>query len=166
MRRICQLNGPHAQYLFHLSSGVDCPDSDTAPNRRQVPQPCHNRLRDTAKRARYRVLSREKDLEEIFENLTENYGLVAVFLSLVTTPLGNPIPEDASLFVAGMLARSDQVNIITALVVGYLGVTLGDCIAWSFGRRVGLHPTGFIARLIGPKALKRVEGLYLSLIHI
>ena len=106
------------------------------------------------------MLCLDGDVEEIFENLTENYGLVAVFLSLVTTPLGNPIPEDASLFVAGMLARSDQVNIITALVVGYLGVTLGDCIAWSFGRRVGLHPTGFIARLIGPKALKRVEGLY------
>jgi membrane protein DedA with SNARE-associated domain len=99
-------------------------------------------------------------VEEIFDQLTQNYGLIAVFLSLVTTPIGNPIPEDASLFVAGMLARSDQVDILTALIVGYLGVILGDCIAWSIGRRVGLHPTGFIARLIGPKALRRVEGLY------
>jgi membrane protein DedA with SNARE-associated domain len=99
-------------------------------------------------------------VEEIFDQLTQNYGLIAVFLSLVTTPLGNPIPEDVSLFFAGMLARSDQVDILSALIVGYLGVTLGDCIAWSIGRRVGLQPTGFIARLIGPKALRRVEGLY------
>jgi len=99
-------------------------------------------------------------VEELFDQLTQNYGLVAVFLSLVTTPLGNPIPEDVSLFFAGMLARGDQVSIVSALIVGYLGVTLGDCIAWSFGRRVGLHPTGFIARLIGPKALGRVEALY------
>lgn len=99
-------------------------------------------------------------MEEIFDQLTQNYGLIAVFLSLVTTPIGNPIPEDVSLFVAGMLARTDQVDILTALVVGYFGVILGDCIAWAIGRRVGLQPTGFIARLIGPKALRRVEGLY------
>lgn len=99
-------------------------------------------------------------MEEIFDQLTQNYGLVAVFVSLITTPIGNPVPEDVSLFVAGMLARSERISIVTALVVGYLGVTIGDCIAWAIGRRVGLHPSGFIARLIGPRALRRVEGLY------
>jgi len=96
------------------------------------------------------------------ERFLEDYGLVAVFISLVTTPFGNPIPEDVSLFFAGALANNfpDSVDIVDALVVGYLGVTLGDCIAWTMGNRVGLHPTGFIARLIGPKGLKRVEGFY------
>jgi membrane-associated protein len=96
------------------------------------------------------------------ERFLEDYGLIAVFMSLVTTPVGNPIPEDVSLFFAGALAKNfpQSVDLFDALVVGYLGVVLGDCIAWAMGRRVGLEPTGFLARLIGPTGLKRVAGFY------
>ena len=63
--------------------------------------------------------------------LIQRYGLLAVFVSLVTTPIGNPIPEDISLFVAGVLAHMGSAHFATALIVGYLGVTLGDCIAYA-----------------------------------
>jgi len=88
------------------------------------------------------------------------YGLLAVFMSLVTTPVGNPIPEDISLFCAGVLARMGTVHIVTALVVGYLGVTLGDCVAWVMGNRTGLNPTGFMAKIAGPKQLARIASFY------
>jgi membrane protein DedA with SNARE-associated domain len=95
------------------------------------------------------------------ERFLEEYGLIAVFVSLVTTPVGNPIPEDVSLFFAGAMAKNfDRIDIVHALIYGYLGVTIGDSIAWAMGRRVGLHPTGFLARMIGPKGLGRVEGFY------
>jgi len=95
------------------------------------------------------------------QRFLEEYGLIAVFISLVTTPVGNPIPEDVSLFFAGAMAKNfDRIDIVQALIYGYMGVVLGDCIAWAMGRRVGLHPTGFVARLIGPTGLGRVEGFY------
>ncbi len=92
--------------------------------------------------------------------LIQRYGLLAVFLSLVTTPVGNPTPEDISLFVGGVIAGSGNAHIITALIVGYLGVTLGDCIAWTMGKKIGLSEDGFLAKLAGAKQLARIESFY------
>jgi membrane protein DedA with SNARE-associated domain len=92
--------------------------------------------------------------------LIQRYGLLAVFVSLVTTPVGNPIPEDISLFVAGVLAHMGSAHFATALIVGYLGVTLGDCIAWTMGKKIGLSPTGFMAKVAGSKQLSRIESFY------
>lgn len=88
------------------------------------------------------------------------YGLFAVFLALILTPFGLPIPEDVSLLAAGILSATGHAGLPEALVVGYLGVIGGDIISWTFGRRVGLQPTGFIARLVGPDDIARIERFY------
>jgi membrane protein DedA with SNARE-associated domain len=88
------------------------------------------------------------------------YGLVAVFLALILTPFGLPIPEDVSLLVAGVLTVTGHASLPGAIVVGYVGVVGGDVISWTFGRRVGLHPRGFIARLVGTEDIERIERFY------
>ena len=88
------------------------------------------------------------------------YGLAAVFLALMLTPFGLPIPEDVSLLAAGILSATGHAALPHALVVGYIGVVGGDVISWTFGRRVGLQPTGFIARLVGPEDIARIERFY------
>jgi len=88
------------------------------------------------------------------------YGLIAVFLSLVLTPVGNPIPEDISLLAGGMIAGMGQTSIWTALAVGYSGVVLGDCVAWAMGNRVGLKPGGFLSRAVGNKQIARLQRFY------
>ena len=88
------------------------------------------------------------------------YGLIAVFLSLVLTPVGNPVPEDISLLAGGMIAGTGQTSIWTALAVGYAGVMLGDCVAWAMGRRVGLKPGGFLSRAVGAKQVARLQRFY------
>jgi len=88
------------------------------------------------------------------------YGLIAVFLSLVLTPVGNPIPEDISLLAGGMIAGMGQTSIWTALAVGYAGVVLGDCVAWAMGNRVGLKPGGFLSRAVGDKQVARLQRFY------
>jgi membrane protein DedA with SNARE-associated domain len=88
------------------------------------------------------------------------YGLVAVFLALMLTPFGLPIPEDVSLLAAGILTATGHAALPQALIVGYIGVLGGDIISWTFGRRVGLQPTGFIARLVGPEDIARIERFY------
>jgi membrane protein DedA with SNARE-associated domain len=88
------------------------------------------------------------------------YGIVAVFVALMLTPLGLPVPEEISLLVAGVLAANGHVAVPTALLVAYAGVTGGDVVAWTMGRRAGLHPRGFIARLVGPEQIVRIEQFY------
>lgn len=88
------------------------------------------------------------------------YGLVAVFVALMLTPFGLPIPEDVSLTAAGVLSATGHATWVEAWIVGYLGVVGSDIVSWTFGRRVGLHPTGFIARMIGPEDIERIERFY------
>jgi membrane protein DedA with SNARE-associated domain len=88
------------------------------------------------------------------------YGIVAVFVALMLTPLGLPIPEEVSLLVAGVLAAKSHVTVPLAILVGYVGVTLGDVVAWTMGRRAGLHPRGFIGRLVGPEQITNIEEFY------
>ena len=90
----------------------------------------------------------------------ETYGLVAVFIALITTPVGNPIPEDVSLLAGGMIAGMGQSTVYEALLVGYTGVVLGDCVAWAMGRRVGLQPGGFLSRVAGKKQVARLQRFY------
>jgi membrane protein DedA with SNARE-associated domain len=89
-----------------------------------------------------------------------SYGLVAVFVALITTSFGMPIPEDVSLAAAGVLAAKGHAPYWAAWLVGYLGVLGGDIIAYGMGRRVGLHPQGFISRLVGPEDIERIEQFY------
>lgn len=88
------------------------------------------------------------------------YGMLAVFIALILTPFGLPIPEDVSLLAAGILSATGHASLPEAVVVGYVGVIGGDIISWTFGRRVGLQPTGFIARLVGPADIERIERFY------
>ena len=90
----------------------------------------------------------------------QRYGIVAVFVALMLAPLGLPVPEEISLLVAGVLAANDHVTIPVAMLVGYLGVTLGDVVSWTMGRRAGLSPKGFIGRLVGPEQIVQIERFY------
>lgn len=83
-----------------------------------------------------------------------------MFISLISTPLGNPVPEDISLLAGGMLAGMGETNVWLALVVGYAGVIIGDCIAFAMGRRVGLKPGGFLSRAVGNKQVARLQRFY------
>ncbi|MCP4915755.1 MAG: DedA family protein [Proteobacteria bacterium] len=88
------------------------------------------------------------------------YGLFAVFVALVLTSVGLPIPEDISLAVAGVLARTGHATLGQAVLVGYVGVLTGDLIAFALGRRVGLHPKGWLGRLFGERQIERILKYY------
>jgi len=93
-------------------------------------------------------------------DLLLEYGLIAVLIALLLAPLGLPIPEEVSLMAAGAYARSGRAPLELALLVGYSGIVLGDCIAYGLGRRVGLHPKGVIGRLFGHRRLRRIVRFY------
>ncbi len=91
------------------------------------------------------------------------YGLV--FLILLAAGFGLPLPEDIPLVMGGVLVYRGQADLATMIVVGYLGIVIGDSVMFGLGRRfgskVGSTPrTGFFARIVSPASRARVEGLF------
>ena len=99
-------------------------------------------------------------MQTLFQTLFIQYGVLTGFAALILAPLGLPIPEEISLLAMGVLVGNDHASLLDAWICGFLGVTLGDLIAWYFGRTMGLESTGFVSRLIGQKQIGDIEQFY------
>lgn len=63
------------------------------------------------------------------------YG--AIFVSLLISGLGLPIPEDITLVSAGLLAALGKISLAGALGAGFVGVLIGDTFLFFLGRNLG-----------------------------
>ena len=90
----------------------------------------------------------------------QEYGPAAIFVALLLAPFGFPIPEDVSLLILGVLVVREGTPYSVAFLVAYFGVLLGDTAVWALGRRVGLRPTGWLARWTGQKRIEWIEHFY------
>lgn len=89
------------------------------------------------------------------------YGLV--FLVLLAAGFGLPLPEDIPLIMGGVLVHRGQAELWAMMLVGYLGIIIGDSIMFGLGRRVGSRvgtAPGFFARIVTPEKRARVEALF------
>jgi membrane protein DedA with SNARE-associated domain len=91
------------------------------------------------------------------------YGLV--FGVLVACGLGLPLPEDVALITGGYLAFLGHANLHVMLVVGFLGILVGDTIVFHLGRASrNAHgrqaPGGLLRRHVTPERLARVEAQF------
>ena len=87
------------------------------------------------------------------------YGLLAVFLAL-PPPISSMLPEEVTLMTAGYLAGAGHRPLWASLLVAYLGIVSADTLTWAIGRRLGLHPEGWAARLVGAHRVERIERFY------
>jgi membrane protein DedA with SNARE-associated domain len=92
------------------------------------------------------------------------FAYATVFGILVACGLGVPLPEDISLILGGFLAHKGAANLTVMMLVGFLGILVGDSLIFYAGRRlgskVGTTPTGFLGKFITPEKRARVEGLF------
>jgi membrane protein DedA with SNARE-associated domain len=65
---------------------------------------------------------------------TEHFGYIAIFGLLTGSSFGLPIPEDATLLVAGWLASQHYVQLPFAILVGLLGIFVGDNVGFRLGQ--------------------------------
>jgi membrane protein DedA with SNARE-associated domain len=91
------------------------------------------------------------------------YGLI--FVVLLAAGFGLPLPEDIPLVMGGVLVHRGQANLWVMILVGYLGIIIGDSIMFMLGRRfgtrVGSKPApGFFGRIVTPEKRTQVEGLF------
>lgn len=92
-----------------------------------------------------------------------NYNGITVYLLvfgiLLACGLGLPIPEDITLFVAGMLAYYGIVNVWLVIFVCLAGVLIGDStIFWlgaKYGGELAKHP--FLSRFLSPERIEAVK---------
>ncbi len=87
------------------------------------------------------------------------YGLIAVFLA-IHPPFSSVVPEEVSLLCAGFLAGTGRQPLWLALMVAWAGILSADTLTWTIGRRVGLHPEGLVARIMGASRIERIDRFY------
>lgn len=63
------------------------------------------------------------------------YGLI--FGVLFVCGMGVPIPEDITLITAGLLAGQGKISLTGAMIVGFIGVLIGDTILFLIGQKFG-----------------------------
>lgn len=91
--------------------------------------------------------------------LTGLQAYAAILLVLFACGMGLPVPEDITLFAAGYLAYSGHISLTGAILVGLVGVLVGDtCMYWIgriFGRRVFRWPV--FRRMFTPERIHLAE---------
>lgn len=72
-------------------------------------------------------------------DLIERFTYAGIFLVLCVAGLGAPIPEEAPIFAAGILASQEVIRWWLALIVCFVGVLSGDVALYWIGHHWGEH---------------------------
>jgi membrane protein DedA with SNARE-associated domain len=72
-------------------------------------------------------------------DLIERFTYAGIFLVLFVAGLGAPIPEEAPILAAGILASQDVIRWWLALIVCFVGVMSGDIVLYWVGHHWGEH---------------------------
>lgn len=76
-------------------------------------------------------------LLEFALNLIDKIGYLGVIFILIVDNAGVPIPSEATLALAGSMARTGRFNLIALIIIGTLAQTLGTFIAYLIGEYGG-----------------------------
>jgi membrane protein DedA with SNARE-associated domain len=91
--------------------------------------------------------------------LTGFQAYAAILLVLFSCGLGIPIPEDITLFAAGLLAYKGQISLTGAFLIGLTGVLVGDTFIYLIGRKYGRRVLKWplFRRMFTPDRMKKAE---------
>lgn len=92
----------------------------------------------------------------------EQWPYLTVFLVLLASGLGLPLPEDIPLLTGGYLCHIDRASLPIMIVTGIIGVLSGDLFLFTMGRRFGHHIVEHrvFRRLVNPSRLLLAEELF------
>ena len=69
--------------------------------------------------------------------LIEHWGYSAIFLLVMLGSIGIPVPEEAVMFLAGLLVWEKKLELSVVLIVGFLSMVSGDNLGYWVGRTYG-----------------------------
>ena len=90
------------------------------------------------------------------------HGYVAVFVVLLVSGFGVPIPEDVSLVAGGIIAGLGYADVRVMCAVGLAGVLIGDMVVFLVGRHFGARALRlrWIAHLLTPRRYAQVQAKF------
>jgi membrane protein DedA with SNARE-associated domain len=92
-------------------------------------------------------------------SLLQRFTYLGMFGLLIAAGLGVPFPEDITLLTGGYLARQGVTSLWPTIIVGYVGVVIGDLLIFRLGRKLGegvyTHPR--LGKLFTPKRRQWIE---------
>jgi membrane protein DedA with SNARE-associated domain len=99
---------------------------------------------------------KEKKVEEFLRD----WGYLGIFIGIVSTGVGFPMPEELPVVVGGALAGGGHVRWWLMLPVCIVGVIVGDGLLYGIGRMWGprlLNSNWVKSRLLPPERLAKIE---------
>ena len=97
-----------------------------------------------------------------FPAVAEHFPYVGLLLLLILGGLGLPFPEGITLIVCGVLIFTNVIKPIPALLIAYLGILIGDFLAYSLGRKYGrmIVTHRRFHWIISPERLSKLENTF------
>lgn len=74
----------------------------------------------------------------MFDSLLTS-GYIGLFVFIVLTGFGLPLPEELAVVTAGIMAARGQLDATTAVVVCMVAALIGDCAVYGLGRFASHH---------------------------
>ena len=92
-------------------------------------------------------------------DLFTRHGYLAVFVVLLVSGFGIPIPEDISLVAGGIIAGLGYADVNVMCAVGLAGVLLGDTVMFMVGHHFGARALRlrWVAHLLTPRRYAKVQ---------
>ncbi len=100
-------------------------------------------------------------LDLLIQLFTE-HGYVAVFVALLLSGFGVPIPEDISLVAGGVIAGLGHADVRIMCLVGLAGVLVGDAFVFLVGRTFGVRAlkVRWVAHVLTPRRHAQVKAKF------
>ena len=73
------------------------------------------------------------NLQETLTNALVSYGVLAVFLSVLISSIGLPLPTSFLLMFAGSTVANGDLQLLPVVAAGAAGAIIGDHIGYSIG---------------------------------
>jgi len=101
-------------------------------------------------------------VEELTRTLLDNAPYLGLFIILMLTGLGLPLPEDIPLLFAGALCGIGHANIYIMLPVAIFSVVGSDCLCLYLGSRYGHHIPNLpvFKQFLTQKKLAQAEAMF------
>ena len=74
----------------------------------------------------------------MFDSLL-TYGYLGIFVFIVLTGFGLPLPEELAVVTAGLMAARGQLETVPAVIVCMVAALLGDCAVYALGAFASHH---------------------------
>src|SRR5438270_7763769 len=99
---------------------------------------------------------------EVTELLVAHLGYLGIALILVLGGLGLPVPEEAPIILAAVLARNGQMVWPLALAACFAGVLVGDFVVYALGYFQGERVMSFriTRRFLSPEREAQIKGYF------